>query len=226
MNKTTSMPSTRIVGNVLSAAQLSMATAITFLVLLAALHFIKPELDPSWRVISEYEIGDYGWMMRLAFFLLAVSCIALIPAIQLQVAGFWGKLGLGLLLLSAVGMVIAGIFTSDSMTGSRTPTGQIHELAAMLDSIPFAALLINLTLIHKNPAWSSARGALLWTAFLPLLGLVVFVGSVAVMFPSDGKFGPDVLIGWPNRFFIATHVIWLITVAWQALKLQPGSRME
>src|SRR6266508_294458 len=226
MNKISSMPAARIVGIELSAAKLSMSAAVTFLVLLVALHFIEPELDPSWRVISEYEIGDYGWMMRLAFFSLAVSCIALIPAIQSQAVGFWGKLGLGLLLLSAAGMIIAGIFISDSMTGSRTSTGQIHELAAMLDSIPFAALLINLTLIRKNPAWSSARGALLWTAFLPILGLVVFVSSVAVMFPSDGKFGPDVLIGWPNRFFIATHAVWLITVAWQALKLQTESKME
>jgi len=217
MNKTLSLPVARIG---LSAAQLSIAASVTFLVLLAALHIIKPELDPAWRVISEYEIGDYGWMMQLAFFLLALSCIALVPAIQSEVTGFWGKFGLGLLLLSAAGMVIAGIFTSDSMTGSRTPTGQVHELAALLDSIPFAAVLINLTLLRRNPAWSPARRALLSTAFLPLLGLVIFIGSVAVMFPSDGKFGPQVLIGWPNRFFIATHAIWLITVAWQSLRLR------
>jgi hypothetical protein len=43
-----------------TAARLSLAAAATFLVLLVALHFIKPELDPSWRMISEYEIGDYG----------------------------------------------------------------------------------------------------------------------------------------------------------------------
>ena len=217
MNKTLSLPVTRIG---LSAAHLSITASVIFLVLLAALHFLKPELDPAWRVISEYEIGNYGWMMRLAFFLLAVSCIALIPAIQSQVTGFWGKFGLGLLLLSAAGMVMAGIFRSDSMTGSRTPNGQIHEMAALLDSIPVAAVLINLTLLRKNPAWSQARRPLLWTAFLPLLGLVIFIGSVTVMFPSDGKFGPEVLIGWPNRFFIVTHAIWLITVAWQSLKLR------
>jgi|SRR5215212_2963440 len=223
MNKTISLPVTRIG---LSAAQVSIASSVTFLVLLAALHFIKPEFDPSWRVISEYEIGNYGGLMRLAFFSLAISCTALVPAIGSQVTGFWGKFGLGLVMLSAAGMVIAGVFTSDSMTGSRTPTGQVHELAAMLDGIPFAALLINLTLLRKNPAWSPARRALLWTAFLPVLGLIVFISSVVVMFPSDGKFGPDVLIGWPNRFFIATHAVWLITVAWQALKLQSGSGLK
>ncbi len=60
-----------------TAALLSFAAAAMFLVLLAALHFIKPELDPSWRVISEYALGDYGWIMMLAFLSLAVSCVAL-----------------------------------------------------------------------------------------------------------------------------------------------------
>jgi hypothetical protein len=45
------------------AALLSFAGAATFVVLLAALHFIKPELDPSWHFISEYAIGDYGWII-------------------------------------------------------------------------------------------------------------------------------------------------------------------
>jgi hypothetical protein len=49
-----------------TAAHLSFAGAATFAILLAALHFIKPELDPSWHFISEYAIGDYGWIMVLA----------------------------------------------------------------------------------------------------------------------------------------------------------------
>ncbi len=56
-----------------TAARLSFAGAATFVVLLAALHFIKPELDPSWHFISEYAIGRYGWMMVLAFLSLAVT---------------------------------------------------------------------------------------------------------------------------------------------------------
>ena len=58
-----------------TAALLSFAGAATFVVLLAALHFIKPELDPSWHFVSEYAIGDYGWIMVLRFFpwLLALS---------------------------------------------------------------------------------------------------------------------------------------------------------
>jgi hypothetical protein len=52
------------------------------------------------------------------------------------------------------------------------------------------------------------------------LGLVVFLLSIAIMLPrGGGKFTPDVLIGWTNRFLIFTSTVWLLTVAWQALKL-------
>lgn len=56
---------------------MSFAAAAAFVVLLAALHVLKPELDPSWRMGSEYAIGDYGWVMRIAFFSMALSCVAL-----------------------------------------------------------------------------------------------------------------------------------------------------
>jgi hypothetical protein len=39
-----------------TTARLSFTAATIFLVLLAALHLVKPELDPSWRMVSEYEI--------------------------------------------------------------------------------------------------------------------------------------------------------------------------
>ena len=56
-NTATAKPVTTIS---LTAARLSFGGAATFMVLLTALHFIKPELDPSWRMISEYEIGRHG----------------------------------------------------------------------------------------------------------------------------------------------------------------------
>jgi len=40
-----------------TAARVSFAAAAAFAVLLAALHILEPEFDPSWRFISEYELG-------------------------------------------------------------------------------------------------------------------------------------------------------------------------
>ena len=68
-----------------TAARASFAAAATFVILLAALHFIKPELDPSWRMVSEYAIGRHDWVMRLAFLSWALSCGALFLAIRSQI---------------------------------------------------------------------------------------------------------------------------------------------
>src|SRR5918999_605762 len=102
-----------------TAALLSIAGAATIVVLLAALHFIKPELDPSWHFISEYAIGDYGWIMVLAFLSLALSYISLFVALRSQLHTITGRIGLALLLVSALGLIIAAIFTTDPITVSK-----------------------------------------------------------------------------------------------------------
>jgi len=167
-----------------TAACLSLAAAATFVVLLAALHVIKPELDPSWRFISEYAIGDYGWIMVLAFFSLAFSFVALFIALRSQIRTIAGRIGLALLWVSAAGLIIAGIFTTDPITTSHdtvTMSGTLHNLGGTLGiTIPFAAALISWNLA-RNQAWSSARRPILWAAGLALMGFLVSFVSLGVM---------------------------------------------
>jgi len=49
-------------------ARVAVVLAAAFLAILVLLHFLESKFDPSWRMISDYEIGNYGWMMTLAFF--------------------------------------------------------------------------------------------------------------------------------------------------------------
>ena len=46
-----------------AAARLSIAAAGACLLLLASLHVLSPEFDPSFRVVSEYANGQYGWVL-------------------------------------------------------------------------------------------------------------------------------------------------------------------
>src|SRR5688572_28628383 len=113
------------------AARLALAGAAAFVLLLAVLHILKPELDPSWRFISEYAIGDHGWLMALAFCSLATAYAALFVALRSQIRSLDGRIGLGLLLVSALGLTMAGVFTSDPITtvpSAATPSGRLHNL--------------------------------------------------------------------------------------------------
>jgi hypothetical protein len=183
------------------------------MVLLAALHVLSPEFDPAWRMVSEYALGNYGWVLALMFLAWALSCVTLFLAINSHIRTIGGKIGLGFLLAAAVGMSMAAIFDVRH---------NLHGLAAMIGmpSLPVAALLTSLSLA-RTPAWSPARRSLLWTANLTWISLVVMFAAVFIgLSQSGGEFGSQVQAGWPNRFLVVAYCVWLITTAWRANQLQ------
>ena len=197
----------------------SFFSAIAFMIMLASLHVIKPELDPSWNFISEYEVGRIGWLMQLAFLSLALSCIFLVAGMW-QLLNIVGKIGLVMLLISAAGMIIAAIFKTDALNTEvalQTQSGKLHQLGAMLDQIPFAAILISISLFKKKE-WNINRPLLIIALVLVWFGFVYFVGSIKSQFPADGKFGPNVIVGWQNRIMIITQAAWLAVIAKQVSK--------
>jgi len=212
----------------LTAARLSIAAVITYQVMLIALIFIRPDLDPSWHTISEWAIGRYGWMMRLAFLTSALSYGSLFVAIKSAVRGPWGKTGLGMLLICTIGTVGVGIFVTDPMpltpAKGLSTTGVLHVLfgSSALVLLPFAALLVNSSLALKNPVWAPARRALLWTAGVPLLAWIAsVVHLVVVVLPlGDDAYGPGVPLGWPPRLVLLSYMVWLITLAAQAIRVR------
>jgi uncharacterized protein DUF998 len=135
----------------MTAARLSIAAVITYQVMLIALIFVRPDLDPSWHTISEWAIGRYGWMMVLAFLVSALSYGSLFVAVKSQVRALWGRIGLGLLLICTIGTVGVGVLVTDPMPltpqHGLSTRGALHLISgsSALMLLPFAALLINLS---------------------------------------------------------------------------------
>ncbi len=194
------------------AARWSAATATLVLALLAALHLVSPELDPSWRMVSEYALGDYRWVLTLLFVSWALSCVTLFFAVRSQAQTVGGKIGLGFLLASALGMGMAAVFDVNH---------SLHDLSALIgmDTFPIAAILLSISL-GRNPGWSPARRPLLWTALLTWLSVVLMSVAVATgLAQTGGEFGPGMWVGWANRFLVVAYCVWLLTVAVSALRL-------
>ncbi len=206
------------------AARIAITGASASLILIAALHFLKPELDPSWRFLSEYSTGNFGWVMKLSFFAMALSCASLCVALRSQVQTLGGKIGLGFLLITCAGLTMAGLFNMDLITSTPdqfTSEGNLHGLASMIGipSLPIAAMLISLSLT-RNPAWQGFKSSLLWTANSTWLSVVLIFGTIAFMLPAAGGFGPSVLIGWPNRLLMLAYGGWLMIAARQSIQVQ------
>jgi hypothetical protein len=47
---------------------------VAFLAILSVLHVLEPEFNPP-HLISEYQLGRFGWLMSLAFFCLGAASL-------------------------------------------------------------------------------------------------------------------------------------------------------
>jgi hypothetical protein len=212
----------------LVTSRMTIIFSATFLVILFLLHFLKPELDPSWRMISEYEIGRYGWMMSLAFFCWGSSVLSLLVALWGVLRTMGGNIGYIWLLLIGIALFGAGIFVTNAITDPTPSTANtLHTLcgAFVILTFPIASSLV-VGSLARNEKWSAARRPLFWVEVLVWLSMFAFFGSIIVsnaINPSAGRVGPEVYLGWPNRFMVLIYNVWLITIAVNARELNSGS---
>lgn len=204
-----------------AAARLSFAGASLFAILLCVLHLLKPDLDPSWHFISEYAIGKYGFLMSLAFLSLSTSYVGLFMTLRGHLPTIGGRIGLVLLLASALGLALGGLFTTDPLLtppDQMTTSGKLHGLGGAIGMVmPFASVLVGRALLRR-PDWSGGRGSLMAATAAAFLGFLFAFGSMIIlMSESEGTFGPNVPVGWPNRLEILGYTVWMMVVSRQAL---------
>jgi hypothetical membrane protein len=203
------------------AGRISFVASAACLVFLAALHILSPEFDPSWRMVSEYANGQYGWVLSLMFASWAVSSWALAFAIWSQVRTRVGKIGLVFLIAAGIGEAMASIFDINH---------PLHGLAGMIGigSLPVAAMLISVSL-GRTQAWSIAKKALLWTANLTWVSVILMAATFIILFVTYTQAGGEMtsevtvlppgviaLVGWANRFLVVVYCVWVMIVAWRA----------
>src|ERR1051326_6196203 len=118
---------------VLLAPSLSIGLSAVFLTLLVSLHFLEPEIDPSWRWISEFALGRVGWLMSVAFFCWGGAMLALLFTLWPSLRGLDGWISRVWLALISAALVGAGLFVTDPTDATEsTLTGNIHGLCGAL----------------------------------------------------------------------------------------------
>jgi hypothetical protein len=213
----------------LSPARVAHHATLFVAVLIVMLHGLKPEIEPSWRFISEYALGRHGWLMSVAFVTFGAAHLALVADVRRYLPGSWpGRLALVALVVSAVGLTIAGAFTTDPVTAdpsTATMSGRLHNLGGGMGlAMPLAVVLVTWQLL-KHASWQQARRAIVTCAALSLIGTIVSIVALGILLSrSGGTFGPDVPVGWPNRFELATYGLWFLTVARRSLSIEQEPR--
>ncbi len=178
-------------------------------VAVAALHLLDTEFDPVDDFLSEYALGDYGWLMRSVFVASGLGALAIalglwrsLPRDKQAAAGALG------VAVTGVGFIVAGIFETDTEDAAgeveTTATGLVHDLASstLFLSVIIAAFLL-WRVFAAAPSWRALSRPTLGFA----IALVVFrVATIAV--PEGGP------VGLPQRVLAALMMGWLALLAW------------
>jgi Protein of unknown function (DUF998) len=189
-------------------ANLAIGLCVAFLAILCVLHGLEPEFNPP-HLISEYQLGRFGWLMSLAFFCLGAACLALFAAARQAIHIRLGRLATWGLLIISVAYFCAGIFPPDPkwFLGSL-----LHGIGGLV--VIFGSPMV-FTLVSKgfarNEASATAARPLIWTAMVTWLSLLLFYGSIIAF--RGAQRSDSIVVGWTNRFLITTFVLWLLVAA-------------
>jgi hypothetical protein len=199
-----------------------ITTSSGSLLSLLLLHFFSPEFEPNWRMVSEYALGNYKWLVSLFFIFWGLSSILLAVTLWKHVTTKASKTGVVLVFISGVGASLAAWFDVSQPTG--------HGIAGLLGipTVPIATLLVSYHL-SKKQEWVSFTKPIKLLAHGTWIALVLMIVTMVVMmtgFQNAGiEMGPDspppshvpdgviALVGYVNRLLILVDIVWLIFVA-------------
>lgn len=195
---------------------------------LLALHFTSPEFKPNWRLISEYALGNYKFLITAFFLLWGLSSMLLPFLLWSETTTLWAKVGLALVFLSGVGACMGGLFdVKHPLHGAAFGLG--------IPTLPVGALLVGYHLIRKS-GWLNHSSVILFSSHAVWISLVLMGVSMVVMMNGFKQAGipmgpneappervPDGVIavaGYFNRLLVVCYATWTMLMAYIYLNMQ------
>lgn len=196
---------------------LSLLSILSLLIL----HFVSPEFKPSWRMISEYALGNHKWLITSFFIFWGLASMLLAFNLWAHVSGFWPTIGVLLVFVSCIGAFMGGLFDVKH---------KHHGLAFLLGipTLPIGALLICYHLISMDQ-WQMHKTEILWSTHSIWISVLLMAASMILLMRGYKKsglpMGPGVeppkelpkgvigINGYFNRILVLCYLLWLITMA-------------
>lgn len=183
-------------------AFISFCGFLLFLAIVISLHFFRPDKNMLSCFVSEYAVGNYSWLMTIAFYALAFASALLLGGLMIQVKS--SKSPKITLSIFSLGILFAGIFPTDLPGNTPTTGGLIHGFAALI-----ALLNIGISMIAWGVAFKKqdhlkrlAKPSI-YFGVVSLALLILFIAS------------PESLRGGTQRLLLNCNLCWLILVSRQ-----------
>jgi hypothetical membrane protein len=151
-------------------AMMGFAGPIVFTVLVITQGLLQPDYSHVRMPVSALAAWPLGWIQQLNFFIAATCLAAFVVGLHRSIAqARWGILGITLMLLGAVGMVVAGIFSWQMVNGEPKETPP-HVVGAILFFFCSSAGLVVLSRrLAADARWRDLSGYVLTTGIAMLI---------------------------------------------------------
>src|SRR5262245_5375384 len=186
-----------------SDGMLALAGAGIFGAIVLCLHFLENEFKPCCRFISEYVLGDWGWLMNLGFIALGGAFLAIAHGLRGSLSpGPRVTASIRLLYASAVTVLLSAFLNSDSIAdeeaGRTSWHGMLHDLFGF---IGFGCSVLA-TFFLRGVFARDAQ----WHRFAPhaLLFAITISGMLVLT-----VFAPLDSFGIAQRVFVAVVLLWI-----------------
>jgi len=194
-------------------ALLAIVGIAAFLLSLAALHFLRPDVNPVLEPMSNYAVGPYGFLLTAADIGSGLAALSLMFGLYLGIAPR-GRSYVGLFFLGVYGIsaLLAGFFPID-VGGEATTVGTIHNIVGNIAFFvfPIAAILLSLGM-GKDERWRSFRRTALAVSFAAVLTVILtIVGSNIGLF------------GLTQRLANFTVLLWILLVGLRLRSVAQGA---
>jgi Protein of unknown function (DUF998) len=195
-------------------ALLAIVGIVDFLLNVATLHLVRPDVNPVLEPLSNYAVGPYG------FLLTAADIGGGLAALALTFGLYWGiappgrsYVGLFLLGLYGFSVLLAGIFPID-VGGEATTVGTIHNIVGniLFFGFPIAVILLSLGM-GKDERWRSLR-----LPALALAGVVVLTVILTMV-----GFNLGIGFGVTQRIANVAALVWMLVVALHLRSVAQGA---
>lgn len=198
-------------------ARIAMLGSVFFaIVMYVVFVFIQPELNPIHRYGSEYSVGRWGWLMKLAFFVWGggILALALAMAKGLDTAAR-SNTAVVLFIVGGVGIFLAGAFDSDlQVLNENPPPLWVEPPPTEEETIHTTAAFVGLLSLMTGAGFATRRlrragrlateyRTLRWLTWLTPIAFITF----AVFLVDLG------LAGLGQRIFLALMFAWQIIAA-------------
>jgi hypothetical protein len=210
------------------SAGLGLAAVALCAVLVGALHVMTAgRVDPVRRTISEYALGDHGWMFDMGVIGLAVGSLLVLFA--LVGAGLLGRSSTGAVALGvwAATLVVVVAFEKANWSIGPSVGGYIHRYASLAAfvALPIAALALGRRW-RRDPqfGWYSVGVRVLGWVSLGWLSTIVL--GVALRPLTGVPWWRFVPLGLVERGLAVTEVVAVVLMgawAWRAAAGRPAA---